>query len=591
MSRSPKWSWATVVATAAIVVSACSGSPTPAPTAAPTPAPTAAVTPAPATATPAATTAAETPTAAPTYNAMAYPEAGDATCGDAKNTSEFKRIKALDANTVEFDLCAADAAFLSKIAFADFGINDSAYLAKAAADGSIVQQPNGTGPYMVKEWVKGDHITLVANPNYWGPYKPKVATVIVKWSTEAAQRLVELQSGNVDGIDNVGPTDFDTVKGDTTLQLLPRAALNVMYVGFNNTKAPFDNEKVRQAIAMGIDRDRIVKNFYPAGSEVADYFTPCAIPGGCEGDKWYTFDKAAAKALLTEAGFPDGFKTQIHLRDVARGYLPNPKQVAQDIQAQLKANLNIDATIDVQESTTYLDNAKAGNLEGIHILGWGADYPDITDFLDYHFGAGASKQFGNKFPDLTAALQAGASSADPAARLAAAATSNNLVRQHVPMIPIAHGGSAVAFKADVAGAMTSPLSLEYFAVMQPADRAQLVWLQNGEPGGLYCADEEDGESIRVCDQVTESLYAYKIGGVDTEPSLAKECKPNTELTVWTCSLQTGVKFADGSDFDANDVVTSYVAQWDAASPLHKGRTSTFTYFSALFGGFLNPPAQ
>ncbi len=587
MSRSPRWSWAALVATAAIVVSACSGSSTPAPA---TPAP---ATPAPATQAPAtpapATPAPATPTPAPAYTGMSYPEAADATCGDAKtNTSEIKRIKALDASTVEFDLCTADAAFLSKVAFTDFGINDTAYLQKAVADGSIVQQPNGTGPYMVKEWVKGDHITLAANPNYWGT-KPKVGTVIIKWSAEAAQRLVELQSGNVDGIDNVGSTDFDAVKNDSTLQLLPRQALNVFYVGFNNTKPPFDNVKVRQAVAMGIDRDRIVKNFYPAGSEVAAYFTPCAIPGGCEGDPWYAFDATAAKALLAEAGFPNGFKTVIHLRDVVRSYLPNPKQVAQDLQAQLKKNLGIDATIDVQESTTYLDNAKNGALDGIHMLGWGADYPDITDFLDYHFGGGASKQFGAHYADIVAALAKGASSADPAARLTAAGESNNLVKQDVPMVPIAHGGSAVAFKADVTGAHASPLSDEYFAVMQPADRQQLVWLQNGEPGGLYCADEEDGESIRVCNQVVESLYSYKIGGVDPQPNLAKECKANTDLTVWTCSLQTGVKFGDGADFDANDVVLSYAAQWDAASPLHKGRTSSFTYFSALFGGFLNPP--
>ena len=170
----------------------------------------------------------------------------------------------------------------------------------------------------------------------------------------------------------------------------------------NNTFPPFDNEKVRQAIAMGIDRQRIVDNFMPPGSTVASHFTPCAIPNGCAGDEWYAFDAAAAKALLAEAGFPDGFKTTIHLRDVVRGYLPQPVIVAQDIQAQLKANLDIDATIDVQESGTFIDNADAGKLDGIHLLGWGADYPDVTNFLDYHFGAGSSEQFGDKYDDIVA---------------------------------------------------------------------------------------------------------------------------------------------------------------------------------------------
>jgi ABC-type transport system substrate-binding protein len=68
-------------------------------------------------------------------------------------------------------------------------------------------------------------------------------------------------------------------------------------------------------------------------------------------------------------------------------------------------------------------------------------------------------------------------------------------------------------------------------------------------------------------------------------------EPNDDLTEWTCTLRQGVQFHDGSSFDANDVVQSYVVQWDAANPLHTGNTGAFTYFNALFGSFLNAPAQ
>ena len=167
---------------------------------------------------------------------------------------------------------------------------------------------------------------------------------------------------------------------------------------------------------------------------------------------------AAAKTLLAEAGFPDGFKTTIHLRDVVRGYLPQPVIVAQDIQAQLKANLNIDATIDVQESGTYIDNADAGKLDGIHLLGWGADYPDVTNFLDYHFGGRLERRSSaSKYPDIVAALQEGATGATDAVREPAYVRPTTPSRPHVPMVPIAHGGSATAFKADVEGAHSSPL--------------------------------------------------------------------------------------------------------------------------------------
>jgi len=559
-------------ATTVILVAACGGSATP--------------TPAPATAAPT-----EAPTAAP-FEAMVYPETGEAPCGVDPYTGNFKKVTAVDAKTVVFDLCNPDVAFLSKIAFSSFAINDTAWLEAnidptKTENQAIVSNVNGTGPYKLKEWKRGSEIVLEAFDGFWGT-KALAPTAVFRWSAEASQRLTELQAGTVDGIDNVGPTDFAIVEGDPNLVLKTRESTNIFYVGFNNTFAPFDNEKVRQAIAQGIDRQRIVDNFYPAGSSVASHFTPCSIPNGCAGDPWWSYSADAAKALLAEAGFPDGIKTTITYRDVVRGYLPDPNVVATDLQAQLKA-IGVEAEIVVQESGTFLDNADAGNIEGIHLLGWGADYPDVTNFLDFHFGAGSSKQFGNKFDDITAALQEGAAGLSDAAREPAYITANNAIRQHVPMIPIAHGGSGVAYRADVEGGFASPLGNEILSVMKPGDRDTMVFMQNAEPPGLYCADESDGEALRVCEQMLEALYSYEIGGTAAEPALATECKPNTELTTWTCTLRDGVTFHDGATVDANDVVMSYAVQWDAAHPLHKGRDNSFTYFPGLFGGFLNPP--
>jgi peptide/nickel transport system substrate-binding protein len=588
MSRSRRWSprLATLFAATAIVVAACGGSPA---TSAPS---DGGATTAPSDAPPASQGA---------FEAMVYPAEGEAPCGQAEApdaehsayTGNFKRISATDEGTVVFELCNSDVAFLSKIAFTSFAINDTAWLEAnidpaGDTNQAIVENVNGTGPYKLEAWNRGSDITMVRNDAYWGD-AAKTERVIVRWGTEATQRLVELQSGTVDGIDNVGPTDFATVEGNADLQLEPREGLNVFYVGFNNTYAPFDNEQVRQAIAMGIDRQRIVDNFYPPGSEVASHFTPCSIPNGCAGEAWYEFDAAAARQMLADAGYPDGFETKIQYRNVARGYLPDPVVVATDLQAQLRENLGIEATIEEQESGTFLDNADGGLLDGIHLLGWGADYPDATNFLDYHFGAGSSDQFGEQWDDITAALAEGAQGADDAARAPAYETANNAIKQHVPMVPIAHGGSAVAYRADVDGAHASPLGNEHFASMTPGDRTQFVWMQNAEPPGLYCADESDGEALRVCEQMMEPLYGYEIAGTAAQPALAEICEPNAELTVWTCTLRQGVTFHDGATLDANDVVMSYAVQWDAEHPLHKGRDNSFTYFPGLFGGFLNPP--
>jgi ABC-type transport system substrate-binding protein len=243
------------------------------------------------------------------------------------------------------------------------------------------------------------------------------------------------------------------------------------------------------------------------------------------------------------------------------------------------------------ESGAFIDAANGGQLEGIHMLGWGADYPDQTNFLDFHFGAGASPQFGEGFPDIHEVLKEAASLPDQAERNKLYAQANELLAEHVPMAPIAHGGSGVAFKATVEGAHTSPLGNETFFVMEIPGQDTLVWMQNAEPIGLYCADETDGESLRACLQTNESLLDYEVGGTAVVPALAESYEANEELTEWTFTLRSGVKFHDGSDLDAQDVLTSYEVQWDAANPLHVGRAGDFTYFSALFGGSKNAPSE
>ena len=146
---------------------------------------------------------------------------------------------------------------------------------------------------------------------------------------------------------------------------------------------------MRQAIAIGIDRQQIVANFMPPGSEVADYFTPCAIQFACTGDKWPATDVTTAKQKITDIFGAAGLTTTLAYRPPARGYLPLPAETAADLPAQLE-NINIHATLDEQESATYIANSNTGKLTGLFLLGWGADYPDVTNFLDYHFGAGCT---------------------------------------------------------------------------------------------------------------------------------------------------------------------------------------------------------
>jgi peptide/nickel transport system substrate-binding protein len=536
------------------------------------------------------------------FRANAYPADGDAPCGQAEApdashaayTGQIRRISSTDPETVVFELCDPDVAFRSKIASPAFAINDTAWLGShidPATNGAqaIVGEVNGTGPYRLESWNHGSEVSLARNDSYWGD-KAVNERLIVRWYDNPGQRFAELQNATVDGIDDVFPASVAAVSDDVGLALETRPGLNVFYMGFTNTFAPFDNERVRQAIAMGIDRQRIVETYFPPGSEVATHYAPCPIPHACTGDPWYEFDPILGKEMLAAAGYPDGFDTKIQYREAARPYLPDPTAVATELKNQLLANLGIRAELVVVPEDTFLGDVDAGELDGIHLLGQDATYPDAGAFLDPRFGPGASAEFGGKFDDIGKALASGRATTSAGKRDAAYAKANDAIRSHVPMVPIARTASNAAYRADVEGAATSPLRLERFAAMAPGDRRQLVWLTTAEPAGLYCADETDEVSDLVCAQLGESLYGYDPTSAATIPSLATGCDPDADLTVWTCTLRSEVRFHDGSLLDANDVVLSFAAQWDAAHKLHRGHDGTFATFTDRFGGFLNAPA-
>jgi ABC-type transport system substrate-binding protein len=514
-----------------------------------------------------------------------------AECGADGYTGNFQTIEAVDAMTVKFTLCAPDPAFPAKVAFNAFAIQSSEYLESTGGGGDLVNNPIGTGPYKLENWDRGNELVLTRFDEYWGE-PAKEQTLILRWNAEATQRLTELQAGTVDGMAAVGPGDFPIVEADSNLALFPVAGTNVFYLGMNNTIAPLDNLDVRKAIAMSIDKQRIVDNFYPPGSIVATQFMPPIMFGYTDEVEALPFDRAAAAELLDAAGFPanaDGirFELPLNYRDVVRGYLPTPGVVGADIQAQL-AEVGIQVNVEAIESGAFLDAASAGELP-FFMLGWGMDYPDPTNFLDYHFGIGANESFGAKFPEITDVLAQAAQLSDPDARYQEYIQANTAIRDLVPMLPIAHGGSANAYNARIAGAYVPGVGTTRFAQMEDPDDDNIIFIQNAEPISLYCNDETDGETFNACGQIAESLLQYDPDSGVGLPALASEYSANDDLTEWTFTIREGVAFHDGTTLDANDVVLTYLSAWDAAHPLHVGRSGSFDYLTGFFGGFLNPP--
>lgn len=560
---------------ASMLLSACGGQPaaTQAPAATEAPAAPAA------TEAPAATTA----PAAPAFvgEKMAAPD-----CNFGGN---LKSVEAVDELTVKFTFCQPEPGFLAKIASVEaFDIYSEANLKAIGGDATKMNDaPVGTGPYILKEWVRGDHLTFVPNPTYYGE-KPVNTSFTMKWNKESAQRLLDLQAGNVSGIAEITSDDVATVTADPNLKLYPKVFNNFLYLTMNNTHPPFDNESVRQAFAMAIDKQKIVDDFYMAGSVAATQFLPKGVkPGYTDGYTSPAYDPAKAKQMLIDAKFDFTKEYTLSYSDRTRPYFPQPTKIAQAVQAQLAA-IGVKVKLEMEEWATFLPETREGKKD-MHFLGWIEDYPDATDWYDV-FLMGTSKAFGTAWPDIMDPIGKAAKLSDPAARQALYDTVNKLIDQHVPAVTIANGTTGLAFLANVENVVIGPYN-ENFPQMKTAD-GSLSFSQDGEPVSLMCADETDGNSFRVCQQLFSKLYTFGWGSASPVPDLAEKCEGNADATEWTCTLRKGVVFSDGTALTANDVVATFSAGYDAKSPLRKGNSGSYQYFKDLFGPkIINEPAQ
>ena len=514
----------------------------------------------------------------------AWPASGPAACktdAAGRVRPALAQILSTDAQTVVFKLCAPDPAFIQKLAVGNFLINDSGWLNDAITTDALTTTMNGTGPFVLKVWEKGVQLLLERNESYWGA-AAKARQLVIQWQSEATARLLQLRAGTVDGIDNLGTTEIASVESDPALTLLPRSGFNTFYLNFNNTVKPFDDARVRTAIALGIDADRIVKNFYPIGSEVATHIPPCVIEYACEGPGWHTRNVALAKNLLAEAGYPDGFTTSMSLRETPRSYLPDPIGVATDLQDQLK-EIGVNVTLDLKDPGSYVDLLLTGQLGGLSFSASLPDYPEAWNAVALDFGEASGPEHGEQYPELVAAIDAAQFATSDMDSREAFLEVNRLLKELTPVTPIAHGASAVAVRSDVSGLTTSPVAMEQFSTVQAGNRDTFIWMQGAEPAGLYCIDEEDRDTVRVCAQVMEGLFTYSLGGIDPVPTLATGCQVSPDGLTYTCTLRADVRFHNGAALDASDVLDSFAAAWDCDHPLHVGRAKNFQRWGWIMG--------
>ena len=248
--------------------------------------------------------------------------------------------------------------------------------------------PVGTGAFKMTDWTLGQRLVLEKNPDYWHEGVPNFDKVTFEFGQEPSVALLRLQKGEVDVLgDGIPPAQFLEVKDDPQYagQIVEGGQLHTGYVTMNVKTKPFDDVRVRRAVNMAINKDRIVRiinnRAVPANQPL-----PPSMPGYIKDYKGYAYDPEGAKKLLAEAGLADGFSTELYVYNTD----PNPR-IAQAIQQDLAA-IGIKAEIKSLAQAAVIAAGGDGSAPMIWSGGmaWIADFPDPSNFYGPILGCGGA---------------------------------------------------------------------------------------------------------------------------------------------------------------------------------------------------------
>jgi oligopeptide transport system substrate-binding protein len=320
-------------------------------------------------------------------------------------------LKVVDDSTVQLTIDAPKPYFLYKMTYPTAFLVDQKQIQAKPKNWTL--KPNGTGPYKLKEWRLGEDIVLEAyGKHHLG--SPKLKTVTIQLS--GGSSLVDYENGDID-VTGVGLDDLERVQDPSDklhAEYVQTPRDSVDYIGFNTTVPPFDDENVREAFAMAVDRQKIAKVILKGAIPVANGILMPGVPGYTTDDKTYPFDPDKAKQLLAQSKYANNLP-DITLAETGAGATVGPTTEA--IVQSWKDNLGVTVNIQQAESATFFQDIDDGKYPMFH-LGWIMDYPDPEDVLDVLFNS-TSKQNSARYsnPDIDAKLAQARTERDTEKRL------------------------------------------------------------------------------------------------------------------------------------------------------------------------------
>lgn len=371
-----------------------------------------------------------------------------------------KSVTAVDAQTVRFTLSARFAPFITNMAMFSTGIASPTAIRKFGKD--FFKNPVGTGPFKFVEWVQKDHVTWEANREYWAG-RPCVDRLIVRGIPDNTVRLLEMERGTVHMMDQVNPPDYDRIRRNQNLALFTGPGLNVGYVAMNVEKEPFNDVRIRRAVNHAVNKAALVRAFYGGIGQPAKNPMPPTIWGYNDAVKPYEYSVAKAKQLLAEAGYPNGFSTELWWPNRARPYLTQPPKIAEALQQQL-AQAGIRAKLVTMEWGTYLKRTSEAE-HPMAILGWIGDNGDPDNFLYVLLDKDNAKKgnasniafYGNSaVHDLLIRAQ---QVSDQSRRAAFYRQAQELIARDAPWVPLVHAARVGAYRRQVQNFSLHPLQI------------------------------------------------------------------------------------------------------------------------------------
>jgi dipeptide transport system substrate-binding protein len=302
--------------------------------------------------------------------------------------SNLRSVTRVSDDEVRFELANPLAPLLNSLSVQPFAISSAEYAAamdKAGTPEQLDLAPIGTGPFQLVQYQKDSLIRFRAFPDFWGkqggmPWRvAKVDQLVFSITPDPSVRFAKLKTNECQVLRYPNPADIDAMRATPGVVVQDSTIASYSYLSFRTDKKPFTDKRVREALAIAIDLPDLVTAVYQGtGTPTAALVSP-TLWGHNDAVKLRPYDPARAKALLAEAGYPDGFATDLWAIPVSRAYMPNGRRAAEMIQADW-AKIGVKARIVTYEWGEYLRRARNNESE-VGMLGGTWDYPDPAQQL------------------------------------------------------------------------------------------------------------------------------------------------------------------------------------------------------------------